>query len=86
MPWQMPFYYRNFSPFAPGFMSVLMPFLVPALIWSLVWKGLALYKAARNDQKGWFCVLLVLNTLGIVEIVYLLFFSNLKLHSKKRKA
>lgn len=42
------------------------------LVWSLVWKGLALWRAAKNNHLVWFIVLLVVNTLGILEIVYLL--------------
>ena len=45
-------------------------------IWSLFWKGLALWKSARNDERHWFIALLVINTLGILEISYMLFFSN----------
>ncbi|OGV91055.1 hypothetical protein A3A66_00395 [Microgenomates group bacterium RIFCSPLOWO2_01_FULL_46_13] len=44
---------------------------VVAAVWSLPWKGLALWKAARSSHKGWFVVLLLLNTLGIVEMIYL---------------
>lgn len=40
-------------------------------IWSLVWKGMALWRAARSEQTVWFVVLLVVNTLGLLEIVYL---------------
>ena len=40
-------------------------------IWSLVWKGAALWKAGRLNQKGWFVVLLVVNTVGILEIIYI---------------
>ena len=55
-------------------------FLVIVLvIWELVWKGLAAWKAARNGHKTWFWVILILNTIGILPIIYLLFFS------KKRK-
>ena len=43
-------------------------------VWSLAWKGVALWYAARNHQKKWFIVILILNTLGILEIVYLLWF------------
>lgn len=43
------------------------------IIWSLTWKGLALWHSARNSQKVWFIVLLVINTLGILEILYLVF-------------
>lgn len=43
--------------------------------WSLSWKGAALWYAARNYQKKWFIVLLVpVTTLGILDIVYLLWF------------
>lgn len=43
-------------------------------LWSLIWKGIALWKAGRNNQPAWFIVMLVLNTAGILEICYLLFF------------
>jgi len=39
-------------------------------IWSLFWKGLALWRAGRNNQKYWFIALLVLNTMGIFEMIY----------------
>jgi peptidoglycan/LPS O-acetylase OafA/YrhL len=40
------------------------------IIWSVVWKGLALWRAARREEKTWFVALLVLNTVGILEIIY----------------
>ena len=36
-------------------------------------KGFALYRAARKESKGWFWVLLLLNTLGILPLLYLIF-------------
>lgn len=54
-------------------------FLIVA--WSLPWKGISLWRAAKNDHKWWFIVLLVINTLGILEISYIFFFSR-----KKEKA
>ena len=48
------------------------------IVWSLVWKGLALWKAAREGSKAWFIVLLVLNTAGILDILYLYVFSGKK--------
>ncbi len=42
------------------------------IIWSLVWKGLALWRAARLKQVGWYIALLIINTLGIFEIIYLI--------------
>lgn len=49
---------------------------IPLMVWSLIWKGLALWKAARREEKPWFIVLLILNTMGILEIIYLLFFAR----------
>ncbi len=50
----------------------------PLLIWSFVWKGLALWRAVKEDSRGWFVALLVVNTLGILEIFYLFVFSKKK--------
>lgn len=46
------------------------------LLWVLPWKGVALWKAAKNDQKRWFIVILVVNTLALLEILYIFFFSK----------
>ncbi len=51
-------------------------FLIVA--WILPWKGWALWKAARNTQKRWFIALLVINTLAILEILYIFVFSKKK--------
>jgi methionyl-tRNA synthetase len=45
-------------------------------VWEIVWKGMALWKAARNSQTGWFVALFILNTAGILPIVYLVFFDK----------
>lgn len=47
-------------------------------IWVLPWKGVALWKASRRNDKIWFVALLVINTLGILEILYIFVFSRLK--------
>lgn len=46
--------------------------LVLILTWSLFWKGWALWRSARNDQRGWFVILLLVHTLGMLDIIYLL--------------
>lgn len=43
------------------------------VLWTLPWKGIALWKAARLYHKWWFVALLILNTLAILEIIYLFF-------------
>jgi len=35
-------------------------------------KGIALWRAAKNNQKIWFWVFIFVNTVGILEIIYLL--------------
>ncbi len=44
--------------------------------WSVTWKGLALWKAAQKEQKWWFIAFLVVNTVGILEILYIYVFSR----------
>lgn len=43
-------------------------------LWAIPWKGVALWRAGKNNQLYWFIAILVLNTFGIVEIIYLTFF------------
>ncbi len=45
--------------------------LVIALVWEMSWKGFALWKAAKNDEQGWFILLLVINSVGVLPILYL---------------
>ena len=46
------------------------------MVWSVIWKGIALWKSARLGSKGWFVALLIINTLGILEILYIYVFSK----------
>ena len=53
------------------------PFLFTVVLaWILAWKGVALWRAARADSKKLFVVLLLINTMGLLEIVYIYYFSN----------
>ena len=66
-----PVWAHNFLPFLP-----FVPLLV---LWILLWKGLALCHAGRRGQGWWFVIILVVNTLGILELVYLFGVLKLKL-------
>jgi len=44
-----------------------------AIVWTFIWKGFALWRAAELHQKYWFIAILLINTLGILEIIYLFF-------------
>lgn len=55
--------------------------LVIILLWTLTWKLLALWKSARNSHLIWFIVMAVINTMGILPILYIFVFSKLKYKS-----
>ena len=59
----------------PLFMSVFGLLM----LWSLFWKGLGLWHSARRGEPWWFVAILLINTAGILEIVYLFGFAKLKL-------
>jgi hypothetical protein len=46
--------------------------LMILLAWDLVWRGMALWKSAKKNQSTWFVFLLIVNSLGILPIIYLL--------------
>lgn len=50
--------------------------LLAIFIWTQPWKGVALWKAAQLSHKKWFILLLVINTLGILEIIYIFFIAK----------
>jgi len=53
------------------------------LVWILIWKGLALWRAAQKESKWRFIAILVFNTVGILEILYLFVFSKPKDENQK---
>ncbi len=69
---------QYFSQFAaqgtPAFLFPFLPIITILVIWSLVMKGFALWHAARGNQKWWYIAMLVINTIGILELVYLIWF------------
>ena len=61
----------------PTWFPIVMAIL---MLWSIPWKGIALWKAARNKDIAWFVILMIINTIGILEILYIYIWS------KKEKA
>lgn len=76
---------NGFNPFYGMFGAALTFLLIPLMIWGLFWKGWALWKAAKADSKPWFIALLIINTVGILEILYIFVFSRTKKTSRKSK-
>ncbi|MFA5047465.1 MAG: DUF5652 family protein [Patescibacteria group bacterium] len=66
--------YSSFFSQSPWF-AVIMVVLA---IWTIPWKGVALWKAARQGSKAWFIVLLIINTVSILDILYIFIFSKTK--------
>lgn len=58
-------------------MDLVDRIVVPLVLWQSLWKGFALWYAARRNEKGWFIALLVINLLGILEIIYLVFVAKI---------
>ena len=68
-----------------GQLGVSLWILIVIFIWSIIWKLLALWKSARKGQIVWFILLAVINTIGILEILYIYVFSELKFAKKLKK-
>jgi methionyl-tRNA synthetase len=56
--------------------------LVVILIWSAIWKLIALWKSAKKGHVAWFIILAIVNTIGILEILYVYIFSEINLKKK----
>jgi len=54
------------------------PWFYLLLIWDLVWRGVALWRAGRNNHLIWFVFLFIVNSVGILPIIYLI------IHKKKK--
>lgn len=63
----------NLNPWldASQFIHAFGAWLIALIVWELFWKGLALWHSARRGQYWWFLIMLAVNTVGILEIVYL---------------
>ncbi|MDD5193110.1 MAG: DUF5652 family protein [Candidatus Nanoarchaeia archaeon] len=66
-------------------LEVAMVILTIISIWSLVWKGFGLWKASKKDHKIWFVLMLILNTVGILEILYIYIFSKMNFKKEKKQ-
>jgi hypothetical protein len=72
------FWMQNGHEWLPFWLGAFLPFAILFVVWALFWKGLALWHAARRGQYWWFLIILVVNTAGILEIIYLFFVADLK--------
>ena len=61
-------------------MVPFLPFIIFFVLWEVIWKLLAMWRAAQNKQPGWFICLALINTMGILPILYLLLVKNKNTH------
>jgi hypothetical protein len=54
----------------------MLPWFIPVIIilsiWDAVWKLIAMWKAGRNNHLAWFICIFIINTIGILPIIYIL--------------
>jgi len=50
----------------------ILPLIIVLAIWEGVWKLIALWKSARNNHMAWFICIAIINTMGILPIIYIL--------------
>lgn len=67
-----PGYFNSVFPFR----SFFWPWILIVLAAEIILKGMALYRSARNGQKYWFVALLIINTIGILPLIYLIWFDK----------
>jgi predicted Co/Zn/Cd cation transporter (cation efflux family) len=55
----------------PLTLALVLSLVLGLVIWSGIWKAIALWRAGRRADLAWFIVMCVVNTVGILEIVYI---------------
>jgi hypothetical protein len=73
---------QGLNPNSPLFQGLL----IALAIWTIPWKALALWHASKNSEKIWFLAVMIVNTFGILEILYLFVFAKQKLTKEKFKS
>lgn len=55
-----------------GMPGWFIPLIIILIIWEAIWKLIAMWKSARNNHLAWFICIALINTIGILPIVYIL--------------
>lgn len=73
--------------FATTYPTLFYSIVIISIVWKMIWYGLALFKVIEKKQKIWFVVLFTaaftISDLGILPIIYLIFYREKK-QKKKR--
>lgn len=63
----------------------MTPIIILLVISDLILRGVSLYRSAQKGQTVWFVALLIINSLGVLPIIYLLINKDIRL-SKQASA
>jgi len=48
------------------------------MVWSLLWKCYSVWTAVKKGDKKWFVALVLFNTLGILDMIYVFYVAKKK--------
>jgi len=68
-----------------GFTPLMIFSIALIMLWDMIWKLIGMWKAARKGSAVWFVALMIFNTFGILPILYVYVFSEMKKHRTFRK-
>lgn len=63
--------------YLPPNVSPVLLFVI--LVWSTAWKIVAIWRASKNNQIYWFVILFLINSIGILDLIYLFRFAKKKM-------
>ena len=49
----------------------VIPFIIVLFLLDFTLKAIGMWRAARMDRKGWFIILFIVNSIGIVPLIFL---------------
>ena len=59
--------------------------LMPIFVWDVTWRLLAMWRAVKENQKIWFVLFMIVNSVGLLPIIYLVFVAKEKFWVKKNQ-
>ena len=63
----------NYETMVMSDVSAMSAIILISLV-ALIIQGFGLWHSARNNQNWWFVAILVINTIGLLPLIYMLFF------------
>lgn len=67
----------DYSNFISALAQIPLWFLLLVLFWDAIWKIASMWKAAKKNSPIWFVVLAIVNSVGILPILYIYVFSEM---------